>query len=211
MHYMLRKVQRNIQDAGPWIAAGKIAAQMVRPVFEMRVYRIYVIDLPTQPAPAPKLEGIAFRCLRPEEKEFIQQIEGQEEWLEGKLQDRLNGKNLCLIALEKNRVVGFNLIALDHITIPLISMERKLKPGTAWSEQISVWKSHRSLGLGVALRQHIFQELRPLGIRKLYGGTLRSNAASLALTRRAGFREISDVHFLRILCRKTRRYRRIGL
>jgi len=209
LHVLLRKVQRNVQDVGVRITTLKIASYLIRVLYEKRVYRIYGIDLSTKSSREPTHSRFIFQLLRSEDANFIQQIESLAEWLQGNLRNRLEEKNLCLVALDDNIVAGFNLVCLGHISIPLLGMERKLRPYEAWSEQISVRRSYRKHGLGVDLRHCIFEELRRQGIRKFYGATLVNNSAALALARRAGFREIADVHYRKILRRKTMRYKRV--
>jgi L-amino acid N-acyltransferase YncA len=80
-----------------------------------------------------------------------------------------------------------------------VNLTRKLRPGCAWSEHIAVRKEYRRSGLGAQLRLRIFQELKRRGVRSLYGGTLVTNTASLALARSVGFREIADVHYRKFL------------
>jgi len=119
-----------------------------------------------------------------------------------------NGQ-VCLVALDGDEVAGFNLINFDHATLILVNLKKKLRRGNAWSEHIAVKKEFRKVGLGSQLRFRIFQELKRVGIRRLYGGTLRSNTASLALTRSVGFKEIADIHYRKFFSLEKWRYKRV--
>jgi L-amino acid N-acyltransferase YncA len=90
-----------------------------------------------------------------------------------------------------------------------VNLTRRLHPRCAWSEHIAVRKEYRRSGLGAQLRFRIFQELKLRGVRRLYGGTLVTNSASLALARSVGFKEIADVHYRKILSFKRWRYTRV--
>ena len=91
----------------------------------------------------------------------------------------------------------------------LVSLTKKLRPGLAWSEHIAVRKEFRKTGLGAQLRLRIFHELKKIGIRTLYGGTLQSNVASLALARSVGFTEIADIHYRKFFSFQKWRYERV--
>jgi GNAT superfamily N-acetyltransferase len=136
-----------------------------------------------------------FKILTSQNLDMISQIENIAEWLRGRLTEAVAAGLVCLVALDGDEVAGFNLINFDDATLVLVNLKKKLRSGIAWSEHIAVKKEFRKTGLGSQLRFRIFQELKRRGIRRLYGGTLRSNTASLALTRSVGFREIGDIHY----------------
>jgi GNAT superfamily N-acetyltransferase len=132
-----------------------------------------------------------------------------EEWLKNKLESRLKSGSVCLVALDNDKVIGFNLVAFNKVFIPLIKMKKKLKPHSAWSEQISVHKDYRGRGLGAQLRYRIFAELHKRGIKTFYGGTLIKNIPNLMLTRKVEFEEFVDVHYFKLFNHKRLSYKRI--
>jgi GNAT superfamily N-acetyltransferase len=140
---------------------------------------------------------------------MIAQIENIAEWLRGRLTEALTAGQLCLVALDGDEVAGFNLINFEHATLILVNLRKKLRRDFAWSEHIAVKKEFRKTGLGSQLRFRIFQELRRRGIRRLYGGTLRSNIASLSLARSVGFKEIGDIHYRKFFSIEKWRYKRV--
>jgi GNAT superfamily N-acetyltransferase len=155
------------------------------------------------------MQHLAFKILTPQDGALIAQIENIAEWMRGRLKTALAEGQICLVALDGDQVAGFNLINLTQATLILVNLQKKLRKGTAWSEHIAVKKEYRKLGLGSQLRFRIFHELQKRGIRRLYGGTLRSNTASLNLTRAVGFKEISDIHYRKFFSIEKWRYQRV--
>ena len=122
------------------------------------------------------------------------------------MEEKLEKGGFCLVAMDGERMAGFNLVAFGEVYIPLLKMTKKLREGEAWSEQITVLKSYRRRNLASDIRSQVFNELKRKGFRELYGGTLRSNNASLGLARKVGFKEITDVHYRSILGSKKLQY-----
>jgi GNAT superfamily N-acetyltransferase len=204
------KVQRNLEDYGWKILLQKSLAYLIRSVYFYQVYRIYFINLAT--AKFPQLlysHDFTFRILTVQNVDMIAQVENIAEWLRGQLRQKIAAGQLCLVALDGDKVAGFNLIHFKQATLVLVNLTRKLRRGDAWSEHIAVKKEFRRSGLGSQLRYRIFEELRRRGVRKLHGGTLRSNTASLKLTRSVGFREIADIHYRKFFSFERWRYQRI--
>lgn len=196
---LFQKVRRNLQDYGLSITLRKTLAYLLRAAYFQQVYRIYRIDLASaKPFVDNQIHSFQFKLVTPADLEWIAQIESIAEWLQGQLAEGLSGGQICLVALDGDKVAGFNLIGLETATLPLVNLQKKLRKGVAWSEHIAVKKEYRKSGLGSHLRFRIFQELKSRGFRRLYGGTLRSNTASLSLARSVGFRELGDIHYRKI-------------
>jgi len=207
---LAHKVLRNLQDYGWRITAYKTMAYLVRSVYFHQVYRIYRIKLDAiKPPEDLGNHNFTFKILTTQNVDMIAQIENIAEWLHGQLTEAIAAGQMCLVALDGDKVVGFNLINFERATLVLVNLTKKLRRDFAWSEHIAVKKEFRRTGLGSQLRMRIFQELKRRGIRRLYGGTLRSNTASLALTRSVGFREIGDIHYRKILSFEKWRYKRV--
>jgi RimJ/RimL family protein N-acetyltransferase len=204
-----KKIERNLRDYGLLLTLAKGVAYLFRLLFEYRAYRIYKIELDRphtpQSAPAPFL----FRLLGHQEKEFIAQIEDMEEWLENKVAEKLKAKAFCMVVLDGEKVAGFNLVTTDAVHVPLINKTKLLRPGSAWSEQITIHNDYRNRGLGTELRHRVYAELEKRGIDKFYGGTLVCNTASLKLAKRAGFAFLSDVTYCRVFSCRQWKYRRV--
>ena len=196
---LFRKISRNLQDYGWPMTLRKTMAYLLRAVYFQQVYRIYRIDLAsTKPFVDYEIHNFKFKLISPVDLELIAQIETIAEWLRGQLAQGLASGQICLVALDGDKVAGFNLIGLEYATLPLVNLRKKLRTGVAWSEHIAVKKEFRKTGLGSQLRFRIFQELKNREIRRLYGGTLRSNTASLSLARSVGFKELGDIHYRKI-------------
>ena len=205
----IKKVQRNLNDYGIGETLRKTVSALAGSVYLERMYRVYRRDLRTA-LPAEEVPpGLELRVIGADDAQAIRDIENMEEWLQGAVKERLL-RGLCVAAFDGERVVGFNLIAFDEVYIPLLNMTRRLRPGQAWSEQITVAKDHRKSGLATALRYRVFSELKQRGFRFLYGGTLLTNIASLKSATKVGFRFLADVRYRKVLTRDYRTYRRIG-
>jgi RimJ/RimL family protein N-acetyltransferase len=207
---IVQKWRRNVQDYGLGTAASKALAFLARPVYEHRTYRIYRINT-RHPVPETAPTGSRFRFVRVSEEDgaIIEQVEAQAEWLRDQIGDRLTSGDICIAALDGDRVAGFNLIAFGDAEIPLLRTRHVFRPGTAWSDHIAVGRDYRRQGLGVELRRRILDTLQAEGVRVLYGGTLSSNVASLQLAKRVGFKELVDVEFTRVLAGKRWRLHRL--
>jgi GNAT superfamily N-acetyltransferase len=236
---LLHKIRRNWQDYGWNVTVKKTLAYLARSVYFQQIYRIYRINLipaaskwsldliPVGCASKPRLNkhgpqradtepsadwgasSFTFKILTAEDRDAVAQIETIAEWLRGRLGEAIAGGQSCLVALDGDRVAGFNLISFDRAAIPLVNLTRKLRTDCAWSEHIAVRKEYRRAGLGAQLRFRIFRELERRGVRRLYGGTLVSNAASLSLARSVGFEEIADIHYSKFLSHEKWRYKRV--
>jgi len=204
-----KKVLRNLNDYGFSITLRKIISYLIQPFYENRTYRIYRFDLENLQDIPSKESVFAFKVLDKSDTGIIRQIEDMEEWLKGKVTSMLEAGGLCLVALDGQRVAGFNLVSLKEGCIPLIGMKRDLRENEVWSDQITVNKNYRGKGLGSALRYRIFKELRERGIRKIYGGTQISNLASLNLARKVGFKEIADIQYIKTFNKRSLRFKRV--
>ncbi|MGC2194778.1 MAG: GNAT family N-acetyltransferase [Terriglobales bacterium] len=188
----------------------KALSYLLKPAYEHRVYRLYMIDLLKQETPGPaNIEGVEFRYLGTGDIAAIDQVQNNSEWLRGTLQKRLEAGGLCIAGFENGKLAGFNLISFGEVFMPLVNLRRRFRRDEAWSEQIAVVKGFRKHGLASSLRYRIFQELRSRGFRKLYGGALIDNLPSLKLARRVGFREFVDIGYRRLLNSKTWQYTRV--
>jgi GNAT superfamily N-acetyltransferase len=207
---LARKVHRNLQDYGWVITFTKILTYLVRSIYFRQVYRIYRINLENiEPSADSEKHTFTFKILTPQNVDMIAQIETLAEWLRGCLKETIAAGQLCLVALDGAEVAGFNLINFDKATLVLVNLENGLRAGCAWSEHIAVKRKFRKAGLGSQLRFRIFQELKKRGFRRLYGGTLPSNVASLSLARSVGFQEIADVHYRKLFSLEKWRYKRV--
>ena len=54
-----------------------------------------------------------------------------------------------------------------------------------------------------------FAELKNRGVKKVYGGTLRSNEPNLRLSSKVGFKELTDIHYTNFLGHKRWRQKEI--
>lgn len=207
---LAHKIHRNYQDYGLQTTVKKTLAYLVRSIYFRQVDRVYRINLDATTTPEGlNKHNFIFKILTTQNADMIAQIESIAEWLRGQLTEAIAEGQMCLVAFDGDQVAGFNLINFDQATLILVNQTKKLRKGLAWSEHIAVKKEFRKAGLGSQLRFRIFQELKKRGIRRLYGGTLRSNVASLSLARSVGFKEIADIHYSKFFSYEKWRYKRI--
>lgn len=153
-------------------------------------------------------KGFTFRLLHMKEEELVNQIEEMEEWLQGKVLEKLTTGSLCLIAEDDGRIAGFNLVSFGNVFMPIVNSFREFRSTEAWSEQITVGKDFRGRGLATLLRYHTFDELKKKGIKRFYGGTLPTNIANSKLSSKVGFQEIADIHYVKKLNNQSWTYTR---
>lgn len=206
----IKKVRRNLNDFGVGCAFTKGVQYLLKTLYVRRTYRVYRRDLSTErfPEEAEAPKGVVIRLINAGDTDAIRQIENMEEWLQDKLAGILS-HGLCVVAFDGDRVIGFNLVAFREVYISLLNLRKRLRPHQAWSEQITVLKSHRKHDLASALRYRVFSELQKRGIRTFYGGTLLSNIPSLRLAAKVGFKAIADVQYLKIVNRERHHWRKI--
>ena len=207
--FFVKKFRRNATDYGIPVAWMKTIKFLMGVIYEKKRYRIYAIDLTRGERHPLKPDDFVYRIVLPENRDIIQQIEGMEEWLRGRVESMLEQGGICLAAMDNGKVAGFNLVSFGEIYMPLVKKKRRFRASEAWSTQITVRKAYRGKSLGMTLRLRMFDELRGRGIRKFYGGTLPENKANLRLTRKVGFREIFEIEYRSILTSKSWKYFRI--
>ncbi len=199
------KLKRNLRDFGLGITLRKSLGYLFGFFYRSTVYRIYRMDLRRHNPRPPTEDEFIFRTIGQGDKACIQQIESMEEWLEGMVASKLANGGLCLVAMDKDAVAGFNIVGFGEVYMPLVRMRKTFLSDSAWSEQITVHNRYRGKGLGSELRYRMFAELKTRGYNRFFGGTLSNNLANLKLSKKVGFQEIADIRYVRILG-KERRY-----
>ena len=211
MNRLLKKIKRNFTDYGLRVTFTKSLSALFSRIYLKKIYRLYRIDLRSYTPRQGGEELFTYRVINKEnyEEDKIRQIEALEEWSTGKIGPDLRGDGLCLVALDGEHVAGFNWINLRSFEIPIIEKKMIFRPDKAWSQQITVNPDYRGKGLGSTLRYKIFEELKGMGIKKFYGGTLHNNYPNIKLSRKVGFEFFVDIHFTKIFGSNNWRYRRV--
>jgi len=163
----MRKIQRNLRDYGLLETSKKAAVYLLSPFYHHRAYRLYSIDLCRLNRVESRPFDLQFKFIEPGDDNIIRQIENMEEWLQGLMAKKLENQSLCLAALERGKVVEFNIVSFGKVYIPLVRLNKILHKHEAWSEQITVDKAYRRIGLGCELRRRIFEELKKRNILNL--------------------------------------------
>jgi ribosomal protein S18 acetylase RimI-like enzyme len=207
---IIKKISRNIRDFGPGVFLKKMLSSGLKPLFEIRTYHIYLIDLRNIviKASVPP-DDIIIRFVAPEETAVIRQIEEMEEWLCGRVAEKLRGGQKCLVAMRGEEVAGFNLVSLDVFHLPNVWLSKPLRPKECSSEQITVHHKFRGRGLGTDLRNTFFSAMKKDGYTRIYGGTEATNTANRALTRKVGFNIFAEARYISFLGHKRLRISRL--
>jgi len=206
--YMIhQKIKRNLDDYGVSFTINKIVGNIFKPIYFHNVYRVYGIVLESAKSGCDSRNNFNFVLLNKNDHKFIHQIEHMEEWLYGKLMKKLSAGGLCMVALDNDRVTAFNLVAFGNVYLPLVEINKQLKPDEAWSEQITVQQDYRKRGLASEIRYQVFNVLKQMGIKSFYGAALIKNTGSLKLARRVGFTELKDIYFYKVLGRRSWKYK----
>src|ERR1051325_3933395 len=178
------------------------AEHVILPPYERNVCRIYRVGLAgALPSPRPAPAGFEFRLLGPDDDTLFRRIESQDSALAANLKSRIEGHDVCLAAFCGDEMAGLHVVAFGQVTLPLVHKQRIFRAGEAWSERLVVAKGFRGQGVATYLRRLAFEELRRRGIKKLYGGTSRSNLSALTAAQKAGFVEVAGrgkTRFLKI-------------
>ena len=143
------------------------------------------------------------------DNKVVRQILAMEEWLIDKIEFIIKHGGLCIIAMDGDKIAGFNLVSFNEVYMPLIEINKKFRKHQAWSEQITVSKDYRKQGLGSILRYKMFNELKERGYKYLYGGTMWDNWSNIELSKKVGFEIFVKVSFKRLFKNKKYTYQRI--
>jgi GNAT superfamily N-acetyltransferase len=199
MKKIIKKVMRNVQDYGLLITFKKTLTYLLMPIYENRLYRVYGINLDNFKPKQIENKRFVFKILEKRDKILIKQIEEMEEWLQDKLDSKLDERALCLVVTDRDKVAGFNLVSFRKTYLPLLKMNKTLKNDEAWSDQITIKREYRRNGLGIQLRYRIFNELKKRGIKRFWGASLALNKSNLELAGKAGFEVLMDIRYVKIL------------
>jgi L-amino acid N-acyltransferase YncA len=211
LNLLLKKFLRNLKDYGFLIATKKVITYPLEKVYRRKDYLIYKKDLikyiPNEKS-NPLFEYRFYESHNINEQ-TIKQILAMEEWLIDKINSILKHGGLCVVALDGDKVAGFNIVSFNEVYIPLLEMSKKFRNDQAWSEQITVSNDYRKQGLGSILRYKMFNELKNRGFRWLYGGTMWDNWSNIELSKKVGFEIFVKVSLKRLLKNKKYTYHRI--
>lgn len=209
---LVKKVKRNYDDYGLQETLKKSVISIVKPLYEHKTYRISKLNLENLNNTLSQdlyESGFTFQILDEYDDVFIKQVEDMAEWLKDSLKSKIAAKDMCLVALDNDKVVGFNLVTYEKINIPLINFNKALKNNQAYADHLAVHKEYRKKGLGYQLIYRTSVELRKKGIKWRYGASLISNKPILKLVKKIGFQEIADVTYFKLLTYKKWSYKRI--
>lgn len=197
--FIPRKFLRNLEDYGVRIAFQKTARYLMQPLYWKIEFIIYEIDLLQSRGKAIVNNNMEFKLIDDSAHLYIRQIEKMEEWLKGRLKSKLKSNGICLVALDGDRVAGFNLATRSEGYIKPLKMHITMKPDAAWSEHIAVHKHYRGKKLANDLRNRFYPELQKIGIQHLYGHRQAFNIASRASAKKYTARELGTATYRKFI------------
>jgi len=101
------KVQRNLEDYGWQVAVKKSVAYLLRAVYFRQVYRLYRIDLDEARLPQDSNpHNFTFKILTVQNVGMIADVENVAEWLRGQLKQKIAAGQLCMVALDGNKIAA---------------------------------------------------------------------------------------------------------
>lgn len=142
---------------------------------------------------------LRFSFVSQDDADVLEGIEGISGFPRDLIVERLRTGSECLVAMDGNKVVGFNLASFGNIYIYYLEQRVNLSESAAWSEQISVSKQYWNRGIAVDIRNIMFQHLKQKGHTKFIGGCLELNSKARMLAKKLGFVEREMIAYTRVV------------
>lgn len=204
-----KKFLRHVSDYGILHSLKRTIRFLFSPVFQRPRLIIYEIDILNTPRKHIPTNGYIFKLLDPKDADFIYQTEEMAEYLKGKLEAKLSANGICMVVIKQNKVIGFNLASIGEVYLPFLKARVITNKDEAWSDQITIHKDHRKKGLGSALRNRFYAELREKGFKTLYGHREKFNIASERSAKKYTSRLLVKAEYLKIITFEILRYSKI--
>ena len=204
-----KKFQRHVSDYGILHSLKRTIRFLCSPVFKKTRLIIYQIDLLNTPKKQISTNGYIFKLLDPKNTDFIHQIEEMAEYLKGKLETKLSANGICMAVIKQNKVVGFNLASIGEVYLPFLKARVIIDSDEAWSDQIAIHKDQRRKGLGSALRDRFYADLRKKGFKTLYGHREKFNIASKMSAKKYTSRLLVKAEYMKIISFEILRYSKL--
>jgi RimJ/RimL family protein N-acetyltransferase len=188
-----KKVTRNYRDHGFFVCLKKSIFYLAKSRYEKSNVILFRTDIKSISEKELYQNSFDYKLVESKDTYIIKQIEEMEEWLTGKLTSSLGNKKLCMAALKDEKVIGFYLISIKDIYLPLLHLKVLLKSNEAFGEQITVLKKFRRKGFGTELRFMTYLELKKRGAEKIYSTASVDNYASLKSIEKGGGKRIGQL------------------
>jgi hypothetical protein len=201
-----KKLYRNITDYGVKTSLSKSLSLLLKPIYHRKTFILYELNLKNVVKKQNIDRGYTFQLINAKDNDYIKQIEKMEEWLKGKIRNRLKTNGICMAVIMDNKVAGFNLATLGEGIIPLLKLRVITKQDEAWSEQITIHRNHRKKGLGGELRTNFYSELTKIGIKALYGHRQVWNIASEKSAKKFTAKILVKAEYIRLFNLQRLRY-----
>lgn len=198
-----RKVIVSLGNLGVKYTIWRILEEtMFKKLFLFRSFVIYDKDLTKLNNVRLKNPKLKFLFIFEDNSEILDKLEEISGFSRDLIMERLKTGSDCLVAMEGDKVVGFNMVSFGNIYIHYLEQYMNLLESETWNEQISISNQYRYKGVASDLRDVMFEHLKEKGYTRCIGGTLKINVKARMLARRTGFIEREKVTFIRVLKRK---------
>jgi GNAT superfamily N-acetyltransferase len=206
-----RKILRNLNDYGFLVFFKKMLSYPVKPFFENVGLILYTIDLDNIQEEIAKQNGLSFKLVGAKDHLLIDAIEDIEEWLRGRVKEKLLNNAICMAILGGKQLLGFYLASFGEGHIPLLRLRVIAGKGEVWADQITIERGSRKLGLATELKRSIYGEFKRRGIKTIFAATRVYNKASLESARKFGIQKAFRFNYIKLFTYRRLVYRRIQL
>ena len=196
---LLYKLLRNFNDYGFWICFKKSISYLCKPFYENMVLMVYRVEMENVEVQAAFKHNFKFKLINSKDSRLINQIEKMEEWLQGKVEGKLQRDGICMVLMDRDKVIGFYLAALGEVFIPLLKLKVILELCEAWGEQVTITKKYRRKGLATELKRKIYSELNKSGIKTIYGHAALNNKATLKSAEKIKSKHLAVIQYLKFI------------
>jgi len=188
-----KKFTRNLRDYGLFICLKKTIFYLAKPIYEKTNVILFKTDLESIEGKESYQSNLDYKWVESKDTYIIKQIEEMEEWLTGKLESSVGNKKLCIAAIENEKLIGFCLISLGEIYLPLLYLKVLFKNDEAFSEQLTVHEKYRRKGLATEMRFVAYMELKKRGMNTVYSSTTIDKIASIKSIEKVGGKRIGQL------------------
>jgi GNAT superfamily N-acetyltransferase len=199
INQVYKKLNRNIKDYGLVASIKKSCPYIFRTIYDNRSWFVTKVDFAIGNTLRNPLNSFDFRLIQENDSEIIGEIENLEEWLKGKVGEMLSDNHMCVVAFDRDRLIGFYLGGFKEHLIPNTKVKLLLNKNEALGVQITVKKDYRGAGLATDLRRTFYKEVQAIGIKKVFGYVATHNKSSLNSAKKVQATVLGILSYSRVL------------
>jgi len=167
-------------------------------IFLFRRYIIYENQFSQSANYELRNPDIEFSFVSADDSGLIIQIEELSGMSREFITEKINRGGYCIVAKNKDSLVGFNLVSVGRTLIRYLDVFVNLADTEFWGEQITVSPEYRRSGLASDIKHRLYTYLIEKGYKKNIGGYVPFNVKSGLLGKKLGFVETEKITMLKI-------------